>query len=190
MNTKNNHIIKLETENLWIVAGEEQILEHAVEGNQTLSRYLEVIVPDHWTAFGERALSYSLDKLRSSANETGWWSYLPIHKADNMLIGLCGYKGQPSEDGMVELGYEIMAAYQNNGLATEVAKALVANAFSIEKVTTIQAHTLGEINASTKVLTKCGFTKTEDVDGQELGTLWKWVLERTDYIGQTILPTN
>lgn len=173
----------METENLWIVVCDELILEHAIAGNAPLSQYLGVIVPDHWTAFGERALSYSLDKLRSSAKETGWWSYLPIHKADNMLIGLCGYKGQPAEDGMVELGYEIMGPYQNKGLATEVAKALVANAFRIEAVTTIQAHTLGAMNASTKVLTKCGFTKTDDIDGQELGTLWKWVLERGDYFG-------
>jgi [ribosomal protein S5]-alanine N-acetyltransferase len=170
--------IKIETPNLILLACDQQILEYALEGNQQLSRHINTIVPDNWTEFGSRALKYSLDKLKSSKDEKGWWSYLPIHKADNKLIGLCGYKGQPNEKGQVEIGYEIISEYRNKGLATELAKALVENAFNFKTVNSVQAHTLGEINASNKVLSNCGFQKTDEIDGKELGTLWKWELKQ------------
>ncbi len=168
---------RIETENLVIIACDQEMLELAILGNQQLSDYIRATVPENWTEFGARALQHSLDKLKASENEKNWWSYLPIHKADNMLIGLCGYKGQPNENGMVEFGYEIKADYRNKGLATELAKALVSNAFDFEEVKFMQAHTLGEINASTQVLLKCGFQKIDEIPNKELGILWKWQLQ-------------
>ncbi len=169
---------KIETKNLTLISCDKQTLECAIEGNTALSLHINVIVPENWTEFGERALKYSLDRLNSSDSEIEWWSYFPIHKVDNKLIGLCGYKGQPSENGQVEIGYEIMAEYRNKGFATEIAKALIENAFTFESVHSIQAHTLGQINASTKVLSNCGLQKIDEIDGKDLGTLWKWELKR------------
>jgi [ribosomal protein S5]-alanine N-acetyltransferase len=171
---------KIETENLVIIACDQEILELAIAGNQQLSDCIQATVPDNWTEFGARALQYSLEKLKSSENEKNWWSYLPIYKADNMLIGLCGYKGQPNEHGMVEFGYEIKADYRNKGFATELAKALIKNAFDFEEIKSIQAHTLGEKNASTQVLVKCGFQKIDEISNKELGMLWKWELKKTN----------
>lgn len=168
----------METPNLILMACDQQTLEYAIQGNHQLSKHINAIVPEDWTEFGSRALKYSLDKLKSSEDEKGWWSYFPIHKADNKLIGLCGYKGQPNDTGQVEIGYEIKSEYRNYGLATEIAKALIDNAFNFETVNSIKAHTLGEVNASNKVLINCGFHKTDEVDGKELGTLWKWELQR------------
>ena len=170
----------IETKNLTLVACDQTLLEVALAGNEQLSEHLNVIVPENWTEFGSRALKHSLDKLNSSESEKGWWSHLPIHKVDNKLVGLCGYKGQPNEKGQVEIGYEIKAEYRNKGLATELAKSLIENAFNFETVQSIQAHTLGQINASTKVLSNCGFQKIDEIDGKELGTLWKWELKRKE----------
>lgn len=155
---------KIETENLTLIACDKQTLEYALAGNRLLSDHINVTVPDNWTEFGARALKYSLDKLKSGKSEFGWWTYLPIHKADNKLIGSCGYKGQPNENGEVEIGYEIKTEYRDKGLATELAKALVENAFNFETVNSVQAHTLGEINASTKVLSKCGFQRPRRIN--------------------------
>jgi len=170
--------INIETTNLILFPCDQKILECAISGDEQLSQHLNVTVPENWTEFGARALKYSLDKLKSSASEEGWWSYLPVHKADNTLIGLCGYKGPPNENGLVEIGYEIKGEYRNKGLATELAKALIVHAFTFNTVHVVQAHTLGAINASNRVLLKCGFQKTDEIDGKELGTLWKWQLHR------------
>lgn len=173
---------RIETENLILISCDEQILESAIEGNNQLAKKISVVVPEDWSVFGARALKHSLDKLNSSEDEKGWWSYLPINKVKNKLIGLCGYKGKPNEKGEVEIGYEIKGEYRNKGLATELALALIENAFNYKNVNTILAHTLGEINASTKVLSKCGFQKIEEIEGTEHGTLWKWELKKNQPI--------
>ena len=69
------------------------------------------------------------DFLREHEANLGWWNYLIVHRRDVRLIGTCGYKGTPSFSGEVEIGYEIAESYQNQGLATEAAQALVENAF-------------------------------------------------------------
>lgn len=170
--------IGIKTKNLLLIAANKQILQAGITGNQALEELLGVTVPHNWTQFGERALKHSLEKLNLGVDEQGWWSYLPVHQVDNKLIGLCGYKGKPNENGMVEIGYEIMAEYREKGLATELASSLIENAFSFQAIKIIQAHTLGEINASTQVLKKCGFEKTQEVENKEIGTLWKWELKR------------
>ena len=171
--------MKIETERLYLVACDQTILQKAIDGDSHLAEYLKVFVPENWTVFGERALQHSLTKLVENDTENGWWSYLVLEKNENKLIGLCGYKGQPTQDGIVEIGYEIMPEYQNKRLATEVANALVANAFSLDKIVAVQAHTLGAANASTKILEHCDFKKIDEVDGGELGTIWKWHLQKT-----------
>lgn len=49
-----------------------------------------------------------------------------------------------------------------------------------KRVTNIIAHTLGEENASTKVLTKCGFRKVEEINDPEDGVIWQWRLNKMD----------
>lgn len=168
----------IETERLKLLRCDRQILQTAISGNESLSKLLKVDVPEQWTEFGERALMYSLAKLSSSPKEDGWWTYFPIHKKDNKLIGSGGYKGSPSKEGMVEIGYEIYSEYRCQGLATEFTRALVSNAFKDARVKCIVAHTLGESNPSTRVLTKNEFVKVEEFDDPEDGTIWKWELKR------------
>ncbi len=170
--------IHILTERLKLIACNQQTLTSAIQGNQALSSHINAIVPQGWSQFGNVALQHALNKLNTATDEQGWWSYLPIHKATNTLIGLCGYKGKPNPDGMVEIGYEIKTEYQNQGLATELALALITHAYTHQAVLYIQAHTLGQINASNRVLIKCGFEKTAEVDGKDLGTLWKWTLHK------------
>ena len=88
---------QIKTNNLLLIAANEEILEAAILGNQPLERKLGIIVPNNWTQFGERALKHSLGKLNLGADEQNWWSYLPVHQQNNKLIGLCGYKGKPHE---------------------------------------------------------------------------------------------
>ncbi|WP_375562206.1 GNAT family N-acetyltransferase [Bernardetia sp. OM2101] len=168
----------LETKSLLLVAGNQNLLEAAIEGNEKLSQQLGIIVPENWTEFGLEPLEYALDKIKSSKEEMGWWNFFVVHKSDNKLIGNCGYSGQSTEEGIVEIGYEIKSEYRNKGLATELAKILIDNAFSFEKVKSIQAHTLGQENASTKVLSKSGFQKIDELEDEEEGIIWEWELER------------
>lgn len=168
----------IESTHLKLIACDTEILTSAISSNENLAHTLNVIVPDNWTEFGVMALEYSLNRLSESREESGWWTYFPIHKEDNKLIGSGGYKGKPSANGTVELGYEIAPDYRNRGLATEMTQALIAHAFNNEKVKSILAHTLAEDNPSTKVLKKCGFKKVEEINDPDDGLIWKWELKR------------
>ncbi len=168
----------IETKNLKLIACDSEILELAIEGNEFLAKKINAIVPDNWTEFGVAALQYSLEKLTESIEEKNWWTYLPVYKQDNKLIGSGGYKGKPGAEGTVELGYEIAPEYRNRGIATEMTKGLIENAFRDERVKSIIAHTLAQENPSTKVLQKCGFEKVSEINDPEDGLIWKWELKR------------
>ncbi|MGD9897909.1 MAG: GNAT family N-acetyltransferase [Calditrichaceae bacterium] len=176
--SKDEMNISIETKNLNLIPCNSEILKNAIDGNEKLAKFLGVNIADNWTEFGVAALKYSLDRLAESPEDDGWWTYFPIHKQDNMLIGSGGYKGRPTETGTVELGYEIAPDYRNNGLATEMTEGLISNAFADKRVKVIVAHTLGEVNASIKVLTKCRFEKVEEINDPDDGLIWKWELKR------------
>ncbi|MES2681495.1 MAG: GNAT family N-acetyltransferase [Bacteroidota bacterium] len=168
----------IETKNLKLIPCDAAILKSAIEGNDKLAEKLNINVADNWTAFGLDALKYSLDKLSKDIEESGWSTYFPILKQNNKLIGSGGYKGKPDQDGCVEIGYEIAPDYRNRGFAGEMAAGLVSNALADQRIKLITAHTLGEVNASTKILTACGFAKVAELNDPEDGLIWKWMLKR------------
>ncbi len=168
----------IETENLRLIQCDAEILQEAIAGDKNLAEKLGVTVQENWTEFGIGALQYSFDRLSESESERGWWTYFPIHRQDNKIIGSGGYKGKPADDGTVELGYEIASTYRNRGLATEMTQGLIEHAFKDKRVKSILAHTLGQENPSTKVLQKCGFKKMEEINDPDDGLIWKWELKR------------
>lgn len=100
---------------------------------------------------------------------------------DGALVGFGGFKGPPT-DGAVELGYAIAPARQGRGLATAATRILVERAREAG-VTEVVAHTLATPNASTAVLTRCGFTNvaaTTDPDAGVDGDVWRWELALGD----------
>lgn len=171
--------MKIETSNLVLIGCNKEILESALVDNQKLADLLRITVPANWTEFGSGPIKYTLEKI-SSANELGWWTWFPVHRKDNTLIGTGGYKGSPV-NGMVEIGYEIIPAYRNKGLATEFANALITHAFTFSYIHTVTAHTLAEVNPSTKVLSKCGFIKIDEINDPDDGLIWKWELKKTSH---------
>lgn len=169
--------MKIETENLSLVQCSKEILEAALEGNHRLAEILNCKVSDHWSEFGLEAFPYVLEKIAERPQEITWWTYFPIYKKDNQLIGSGGYKGGPTEFGTVEIGYEISPGYRNRGLATEMAIGLIHHAFCDDRVKSILAHTLAHKNPSTSVLRKCGFEKIEEINDPNDGLIWKWKLK-------------
>jgi len=97
-----------------------------------------------------------------------------VPRGTNAVIGTCGYKGPPGADEVVEIAYGVAPDHQGQGYATEAAEALTAYAFSDGHVRIVRAHTLPEANASTRVLTKCGFERVGEVMDPEDGLVWRW----------------
>lgn len=168
----------LETDRMWLVNCDLVILEHLFAGEAKLGDYLGIEIPSKWTEFGEPAFRWTWDALHRHPGTERYWSYLPVLKSENMLVGSCGFKGPPTAAGVVELGYEIAEAYRGRGLATEAVHALVQQAFAEASVVKVQAHTLAEANASNHILQKCGFDFAGEVHDPDDGVLWKWDIGR------------
>ena len=118
--------------------------------------------------------------LLASATSADPWilGFNMLHRDTNVVVGQCGFKGPPAPDGVVEIAYCVEPDSQGNGYATEAAHALVQYAFHHKEVQLVRAHTLPEANASTRVLTKCGFRNIEEVIDPEDGPVWRWEQQR------------
>jgi RimJ/RimL family protein N-acetyltransferase len=118
--------------------------------------------------------------LKESTSADVWrHGFAVVDRQTNQVVGSAGYKGPPDDNGMVEIAYGIVPAFEGRGYATEAAAELVRFAFADSRVCRIWAHTLPESNASTRVLTKNGFDLRGDQDDPEDGTVWRWELERS-----------
>jgi len=169
----------IRTENLKLVPCELRHFEAILSDVAKLEHLLGVTTAEQWLDFPE-SIQAGRDQLQSHPEILGWWTYLFLHPADKALIGVGGFAGPPSETGMVEIGYNIAPAYRNRGLATEAAQGLIDHAFSQPQIKMVEAHTLSEINGSTRVLEKVGMKKIGTSHDDDVGEVWHWRLMRPE----------
>lgn len=93
-----------------------------------------------------------------------------------MVVGVCGYTGPPTVDGVVGIASAIAPSYHGQGLATQAAEELIRRAFADRRVRLLCAHTLPEHNASTLVLEKLGMSFAGFANDADEGTVWRWEL--------------
>lgn len=171
----------IDSERIRLVACNAAMLTALLSAKNAIGTLLNVAVPPRLSMYGKSPIRYTLEKVGADPASVAWWLYLSVYKPDNLLIGMCGYKGPPDEHGMVEIGYEIIKAYRRRGLGTDVARALIANAFADDRVAVVQAHTLAKENPSAKILRACGLTRLEEVTDPDDGLLWRWQLNRQTF---------
>jgi RimJ/RimL family protein N-acetyltransferase len=162
---------------LKLVDGTLALLSAALEGRNALERLLGVSVAEGWEGFPE-ALPIVRASYESAPEGHVWGSLFFIEPAVPALVGFGGFKGSPSADGVVEIGYAIAPAFRGRGLATQAATQMVQRAFADVAVRAVDAHTLGQDNPSTRVLQKAGFRKIAEIEDPDEGPIWQWRLER------------
>jgi [ribosomal protein S5]-alanine N-acetyltransferase len=108
-----------------------------------------------------------------------WICYIAV--ANDRVIGTCGFKGAPSQ-GRVEMAYFTFPDYEGKGIATQMARQLIAIAGDADSDVLVTAQTLPDRNASHRVLEKLGFTPIGTLDHPEDGTVLEW--RHTDRITQ------
>lgn len=88
-----------------------------------------------------------------------------------------GFKGPP-RDGVVELGYAVAPSWEGRGVATAAVRELERDAWAVPDVHAVLAHTLAQAGASGRVLEKAGFAYEGEVCDEQVGTAWRFRLER------------
>jgi [ribosomal protein S5]-alanine N-acetyltransferase len=165
------------TPRLQLVCCDIDMLLALFESDKALAALLGINIPAQWTEFGEPAFRWTYNKIIAGTDERQWLAYLPVWKEENMLVGSCGFKGNPF-NGMVEIGYEVAKDYRGKGLATEIATGLIKYAMLNPAIKYVQAHTLAQLNESCKVLGKCGMKKMEELEDPEDGKIWRWEIRK------------
>jgi RimJ/RimL family protein N-acetyltransferase len=95
-------------------------------------------------------------------------------KQNDDLIGCAGFKGKPV-NGTVEIAYGTFEEFRNQGVGTEICKALVNLSLRTDPNIRIIARTLPENNYSVSILRKNKFLFIGNVNDPEDGDVWEWV---------------
>jgi len=162
------------TPRLQLIPVERGHIDAFQQGGSSMAALLDVSIPAGWPHFPQ-AFAVPPDDhpafIRAPMHRYG---YLFIDHATRALVGNGGLKGPPNADGVVEIGYEIAPEYQNAGYASEAAEGMISFAFADERVTAVTAHTLGEVNASNRVLQKVGMHRFSEAEHPRHGVVWGW----------------
>jgi RimJ/RimL family protein N-acetyltransferase len=171
------------TDHLELIPATPELIRAALESEAALAAGLGAAVPPTWPPeyVDPAALQFAHDRLAEDEGQAGWWFYFVVlakDPADRTLIGVAGYKGPPSPDGTVEVGYAIVPDRQRRGYASEAVRGLLEQAFAVPAVRRVVAETLPQLVASIGVLQKCGFHLIGD--GSEPGVI-RFELTRAEY---------
>jgi RimJ/RimL family protein N-acetyltransferase len=165
---------------LELVTATQALLDAAIDDASRFSKMLDASLADGWLEFPE-SLPYARARLAEDPGWVQWGSVFFVIDSPRTLVGIGGYKGPPSARGTVEIGYAVAPSFRGRGLATTAARMLTARAFADDRVSSVEAHTLPEWNASTRVLAKVGLTKTGTIEDPVDGKLWHWFIERATW---------
>jgi RimJ/RimL family protein N-acetyltransferase len=102
----------------------------------------------------------------------GGGSWLVID--DGEVAGLCGYKGRPTPEGEVEIGYGVVASRRGRGLAAAAVASMLERAARDPGIVRLTAETAVDNIASQRVLEKNGFGSTGRRTDPEDGVLLLW----------------
>ncbi len=170
----------LESARLTLVSATAALLEADLAGHAQLAEQIGARVPDNWPPdlYERSAIQLALRLLQDSAQQ-GWslWYLLTRSPGEAEVLGLCGFKGRPDDEGKVEIAYSILSQFRNRGYAAEAVSRLVLWAFSHQKVRAVTAETLPHLRQSIAVLEKNGFTHTGP--GSEQGVV-RYAVQRPD----------
>ena len=163
----------IRTERLDLVPGTFEILEAELRGRAPLAKLLDIEVPESWPPplYDADAIRWMLGRLGEEPGFEAWgFRYFVLRgEAGSVAVGAGGYKGPPTDDGTVEIGYSILPEYQRRGFASEAVEGLVARAFEDSRASRVLAETLPDLSPSIGVLEKTGFKLLGD--GSEPGVI-------------------
>lgn len=170
----------LESDRLRLVAASALLVGEDLGGRQRLEAALGVRVPDNWPPelYDHSAMAYAARQLDDPL-EARWsfWYLVDRRQDDEVLVGVCGFKGRPDSRGSVEIGYSVLSQYRNQGYASEAVGRLVDWAFSHGSVMEVSAETFPHLKQSIRVLERNGFHFTGR--GSERGVI-RYALSRSN----------
>ncbi|HLO52249.1 MAG TPA: GNAT family N-acetyltransferase [Kamptonema sp.] len=116
--------MKIKTERLELIPYSVEVAEAAIADKYQIEKLLNVQVPSDWPWSEVEEVLPFFAQLAADPLQLGWGAWLIIHSQENMIIGDLGFGGK-NEQGIAEIGYNILPAYQKQGYGFEAVQALV-----------------------------------------------------------------
>jgi [ribosomal protein S5]-alanine N-acetyltransferase len=153
--------LRLRTLRLELIAATLPLVEAEITGPAHLAELLSAEI-ETWPPplNDEDSLQWTVEKLRAHPEHAGFyvWYVILLESGLRKLVGLVAFKGPPDERGTVETGYSVLEKYQRQGIGTEATRAIMRWAFEDPSVKRITAETFPQLEASIKVMERCGMT--------------------------------
>jgi RimJ/RimL family protein N-acetyltransferase len=118
-------------------------------------------------------LELAINQLNQDPENCFWYSPRLV-VIDRLIVGMIGFKNLPDSNGLVEIGYGIVASQQRRGFATQAVNLLVKEGFSNSEIQMIVAYTIPSNSASSRVLEKNQFIKDGSKIDPEDGEVLIW----------------
>ena len=163
----------LETQRLKLLPFTVELKKATLAERARLAEMLEVEIPDAWPGADLlEALPFFIEVMEQDPAGLVWDGII-IHTAEQTAIGGMGFRGGPDEAGMVEIGYNIIPAYEGQEYATEMARRVIEWAFHTPGIQVITAECLDDNIGSIRVLEKVGMRRLAPA-----GNMLKWELRK------------
>lgn len=125
-----------------------------------LAAALSARIPDDWpqTDLAE-ALPLFADLLAADPAQYLWFVWVIVKVSDAVVVGDIGFRGPPTDQGTIEIGYSVLPAFQRQGIAGEAAAALVSWLRARPEARLLIAHTEPDNLISQRVLRRLGMAE-------------------------------
>jgi len=139
--------------------------------------YMDALIASNWAQVANyiyEAVGRTLTAVPLSVESLEWDGDFVVDIDTREFVGSCAFKGQPTEDGTVEISYFTYPDFEGKGYATLMARKLIELAANATNIKRVIAHTLPEVSASTRVLEKSEMSFVGEVIDPDDGQVWKW----------------
>jgi [ribosomal protein S5]-alanine N-acetyltransferase len=152
LQTPRLRIIPLSKEQLANYSISDYSLENSLHVN-TIPR----IVPEFLANVIKNKILPSVSDTTKNPLYYTFWTI--IFKQENIMVGDLCFKGEPNDDGEIEIGYGTYPAFEGKGFMTEAVGEMVRWTFEQPNVQSVTAQTDPSNIASQKILEKNNFVE-------------------------------
>lgn len=143
-------------------------------GIEAAAARLELTI-DSEAAWVNEVVAELAGALADHPREAPWISYLGVDDDSRRVVGSCGFRDEPDDDGVVEILHVLtIPGLEGRGFGTAMARALLRLAAEDPSVRRVVAYSLPETSPLTSLLTRAGmrFRGLVTLPGEE--PLWGW----------------
>ncbi len=117
------------------------------------------------------------DQLRADPTELPWLYSAAVLRSTGEVVARAGFHAPPDAGGTVEIGYRVALPWRRQGLATELATAMLGWA-AAHGARRCLASTAPDNAGSQRILSGLGFVRVGEQWDEEDGLEWTYALER------------